>query len=119
MRSTADRLDEAVDQVLAGITPTIEPDLRALVKAATTVQAALPPMPAGARFEARLRSRLIADTRLARATDAVGAFTRRELRQPRHLIAAGAVSSAAVGVGLTALVVWRGTRRQAARGGSR
>jgi len=41
------------------------------------------------------------------AVDALEAFARRELQHPGRLIAAGAVSSAAVGVTVTAVAVWR------------
>jgi hypothetical protein len=39
-------------------------------------------------------------------------MARRELRHPARILAAGAVSSAAVGVTVTAFAVWR-SRRQA------
>ncbi|HEX9634832.1 MAG TPA: hypothetical protein VGB34_05030 [Candidatus Limnocylindria bacterium] len=110
----AQRLDEAIDRILAGDRPVVEPELRPLVDAATLLTSALPPLPAGSRFEARVAARLAASTPLARAAEAVGAIARRELRHPGRLIAAGAVSSAAVGVTVTALAVWRTSRRHGA-----
>jgi hypothetical protein len=113
-RTTAQRLDEAIDRILAGDRPIVEPELRPLVDAAALLTSALPPLPAGSRFEARVASRLAASSPFARAAEAVGAMARRELRHPGRLIAAGAVSSAAVGV--TALAVWRTSRRHGAAG---
>jgi hypothetical protein len=115
-RTTAQRLDEAIDRILAGDRPTVEADLRPLVDAASWVSSALAPLPAGQRFEERLAGRLAASSTLARAAEAVGALARRELRHPGRLIAAGAVSSAAVGVTVTALAVWRTSRRHGAAG---
>jgi hypothetical protein len=94
----------------------VEPELRPLVDAAALLSSALPPLPAGSRFEARVAARLAASSPLARAAEAVGATVRRELRHPGRLIAAGAVSSAAVGVTVTALAVWRTSRRHSATG---
>jgi hypothetical protein len=107
----AEQLDHAIDQLLTGARPHVGADLRPLLDAAYVVARAFPALPAGDRFEARLRARLAGANPFVRAADALGDFTRRELRQPRHLLAAGAVSSAAVGVGVTALVMWRGSRR--------
>lgn len=118
-RTTAQRLDEAIDKVLAGDRPVVEPELRRLVEAAELLSSALPPLPTGARFEARVAARLASSSPLVRAAEAVGAAARRELRHPRRLIAAGAVSSAAVGVTVTALAVWRTSRRQGAAGHGR
>ncbi|MGH2427276.1 MAG: hypothetical protein ACRDGV_00095 [Candidatus Limnocylindria bacterium] len=103
----AERLDRAVDAILGGqplstAAATVASDaaLRPLVEAAALLRSALTPFPASERFEARLGARLAA----ARGT--------RALRQPARLIIAGAaVSSAAVGVGVTAYAVWRTTRR--------
>jgi hypothetical protein len=118
-RTTAQRLDDAIDRILAGDRPAVEPELRPLVDAAALLSSALPPMPAGARFEARVAARLVSSSPLARAAEAVGEQLRRELRHPGRLIAAGAVSSAAVGVTVTALAVWRTSRRHGAPGHGR
>lgn len=115
-RTTAQRLDEAIDRILAGDRPIVEPELRPLVDAAALLTSALPPLPVGSRFEARVAARLAASSPLARAAEAVGAMARRELRHPGRIIAAGAVSSAAVGVTVTALAVWRTSRRHGAAG---
>jgi hypothetical protein len=118
-RTTAQRLDEAIDRILAGDRPAVEPELRPLVDAAALLTSALPPLPAGARFEARVAARLAGSSSLARAAEAVGAAARREFRHPGRLIAAGAVSSAAVGVTVTAFAVWRTSRRHGAAGHGR
>jgi len=116
--SRAKRLDAAVDRLLAGgAVPAHDPALGPLIEAAALVRAALPPVPSGRRFEARLSSRL-ADAAgsggaVAGAVGAIEAFARRELRHPRRILAAGAVSSAAVGVTVTAVAVWRSRRHGA------
>lgn len=114
--SRAERLDHAVEQLLAGEGPAHDPALGALLETAALVRAALPPIPSGRRFEARLTSRLANAAGAGGVAGAVGAleaFARRELRHPARILAAGAVSSAAVGVTVTAVAVWR-SRRQAA-----
>jgi hypothetical protein len=112
-RSTPERLDEAVESLLAGRRPAIEPDLQPLLDTAATLSRALRPVPAGARFEQRLSERLAAG-RLRGAGGGIAAFTRRELARPGRLLAAGAFSSVAVGATVTAYAVWRSTRRQQA-----
>ncbi len=98
MSTPVERLDAVVDALLAG-----EQRRGAeLVEIATLVRDALRPVPAGRRFEDRLRRRLTGSGRVGW----------RQLATPGRLIAAGAVSSAAVGV--TALAVWRTARRQPA-----
>jgi hypothetical protein len=116
--SRAERLDVAVEQLLAGERPLPDPALGNLLEVAARVRAALPPIPSGPRFEERLWSRLAqagAGSGVAGAVGAVEAFARRELRHPGRILAAGAVSSAAVGVTVTAVAVWR-SRRHAAVG---
>lgn len=116
--SLAERLDAYVNALLAGrsLPQALDADLRPLTTAARLIAAALGPVPVASRFEARLGARLAHDAGpLARGVRALGDISRRELRHPRRLIAAGAVSSAAVGVGVTALAVWRGGRRHPAR----
>jgi hypothetical protein len=103
-RSTPERLDEAVESLLAGTRPTVESELRPLVDVASVLADALRPVPAGRRFEVDLAQRLAAGGSGRRAA--------RELARPRRLLAAGAISSAAVGVTVTAYAVWRSTRRQ-------
>ncbi|HEX2221000.1 MAG TPA: hypothetical protein VHK06_00580 [Candidatus Limnocylindria bacterium] len=116
--SVAEQLDAAVSQLLAGgrISGPLEPELRPLVRAARLLARALAPVPVAPRFEARVGARLAdtAERPLARRVRGLGELTR-EIRHPGRLIAAGAVSSAAVGVGVTALAVWRGGRRGARR----
>ncbi|MGH2416775.1 MAG: hypothetical protein ACRDFY_00440, partial [Candidatus Limnocylindria bacterium] len=73
-RTTAQRLDEAIDRILAGDRPIVEPELRPLVDAAALLTSALPPLPVGSRFEARVAARLAASSPLARAAEAVGAM---------------------------------------------
>ena len=72
---------------------------------------ALLPLPAGTRFEARLASRLASPNPVAQMIEALTEATRRELRHPGRLLITGAVSSAAVGVGVTVLARRRGSRR--------
>lgn len=110
-RTRAERLDRALDDLLAGARSGVEADLRPLVETASLVHAALPPLPAAARFEERLAARLIEPPGLAQAIATIGLRTREELRHPSRLLLTGAFSSAAVGVGVSALIVWRGSRR--------
>ena len=97
MPTPANRLDVTIDALLAG-----EPTRGSrLAETAALLHASLPPVPPSLAFENRLHHRLH-----GRAPRAWLQLT------PTRLIAAGAVSSAAVGV--TALAVWRTTRRQPA-----
>jgi hypothetical protein len=108
--SPAERLDRAVNVLLAGGRPPREAAIRPLLQTASVVRAALPPIPASRAFEARLLSRLSHASGVAGAVGALEAFARRELRHPARILAAGAVSSAAVGVTVTAVAVWRSRR---------
>jgi hypothetical protein len=115
-QTRAERLDRAVDGLLAGlpVPSTVDPELRPLIDLAATLRATLLPVPAASRFEARLAARLA--TRrppLADGARALRERARRELRNRGRLLVAGAVSSAAVGVGVTAYAVWHrsGPRR--------
>lgn len=92
------------------------PELAPLVDAASVLRHALPPLPAGTRFEARLASRLASPSPVAQMIAALAEATRRELRHPGRMLITGAVSSAAVGVGVTVLARRRGSRRGAAPG---
>ncbi|HEY8922378.1 MAG TPA: hypothetical protein VIN32_07105 [Candidatus Limnocylindria bacterium] len=80
------------------------------------LRSALVPLPAGSRFEARLASRLAGHGSLERFVAGIGDATRRELRHPARILLTGAVSSAAVGVGVTVLAMRRVARRHAATG---
>ena len=113
-RSAAERLDDAVDRLLSDQHPGVDAELIPLVDTASLLRDALPPVPTGHAFESRLATRLTHPTRIASAIAAIGEVTRRELRHPYRLLVTGAVSSAAVGVSITALVVWRGTHRHVA-----
>jgi hypothetical protein len=113
-RSPAERLDEAVDRLLSDERPSVDTELLPLVDTASRVRQALPLLPTGHGFEAKLAARLAHPNPIASAVATIGDVTLRELRHPSPLLVAGAVSSAAVGVSITALVVWRGTRRHAA-----
>jgi hypothetical protein len=108
--SPAERLDHAVDVLLAGGHPPRDAAILPLLETAAVVRAALPPIPGGREFEARLLTRLTRASRAAGAVGALGSFARRELRNPARILAAGAVSSAAVGVTVTAVAVWRSRR---------
>jgi hypothetical protein len=76
----------------------------------------LGPLPAGSRFEARLAARLASHGPVVDLVAAIGEATRRELRHPGRILLTGAVSSAAVGVGVTLLAMRRVARRHAAAG---
>ncbi|HET7082361.1 MAG TPA: hypothetical protein VFJ00_01455 [Candidatus Limnocylindria bacterium] len=80
------------------------------------VRSALGPLPAGSRFEARLASRLASHGAVGDLVAAIGEATRRELRHPGRILLTGAVSSAAVGVGVTLFAMRRVARRHAAAG---
>jgi hypothetical protein len=112
--SQAERLDVAVDQLLAGSRPRTEHGLEPLLDAAALVQAAIPPIPTGERFDARLLGRLEHGGGVSSAVGALERLARRELRHRGRIIAAGAVSSAAVGVTVTAFAVWRSRRQPTA-----
>ncbi|HET6381214.1 MAG TPA: hypothetical protein VFH63_09350 [candidate division Zixibacteria bacterium] len=112
-RSIAERLDRAVDQLLAGARPATDTQLAPLVAAASRVQAVLVPPPIGAEFETRLASRLEEAAAGAGGAAWLRGVARRQLQHPRRLIAAGALSSAAVGMTVTAVALWRTSRRQA------
>ena len=92
------------------------PELAPLVDAASVVRSALGPLPAGSRFEARLASRLAGQGTLAHLVAAIGDATRHELRHPGRVLITGAVSSAALGVGVTVLAIRRAGRRHAGAG---
>ena len=111
--SVAERLDRAVDQLVAGARPGaaaatagLDAAGRALVETADRFRLSLVPLPVAPRFEARLGARL---SGVAPSRDAVGWA----LRHPGRLIVTGAVGSA-VGVGVTAYAVWRSSRRASA-----
>jgi hypothetical protein len=104
-RTPADRLDRALEALLTdGLTGShtalAEQELRPLLAAADRLRLALGPVPVSPRFEAKLASRVSG---------------RRHVGTPIHvptwLLVTGAASSVAVGVGVTAFAVWRGTRR--------
>ncbi len=103
-RTAADRLDEAVDALIAGHPIAVDVTLRPALHVAQLLRETLTPVPTGIRFQAGLAGRLHAP--------GLGERTLRAVGSPRgRLIAAGAVSSAAVGVGVTAYAVWRTGRR--------
>lgn len=113
-RTIAEALDLALEELEAGHMPMVGAGLRPMVGAAVQVQRGLPPIPVGTRFAADLALRLTESGGLRRGLRVLEALTRRELRQRGRLLAAGAVSSAAaVGVGVTAFAVWRGSHRGA------
>lgn len=102
--SPAERLDAALTALVEQRQPLAD---GALVEVAALVHAALPPVPPGLQFERRVAERLWAPSAVEQLRRRA-AMARRELTVGR-LIAAGALSSAAVGV--TALAVWAGGRR--------
>lgn len=100
-RTPAERLDRALDTLLADGPPSGDPELRPLLDTAGRLRMALGPVPFSPRFEANLAGRVAGQRRPSRF----------ELHVPPWLLLTGAVSSAAVGVGVTAYAVWRGSRR--------
>lgn len=93
--SHAQRLDHAIDDVLVGARPTVDAELRPLVKVAAVLRDALAPQPVSPDFEARLATRI-----------------RPDARGRGRLVATGAVGSAAIGLaGVTAYAVWRVAHR--------
>jgi hypothetical protein len=99
LRTPAERLDRALDSLLKGGVATGEPELGPLLDAAEQLRMALAPVPVSARFEADLARRV--------AARRMGRF---DIHVPTWLLVTG-VSSAAVGVGVTAYAVWRGSHR--------
>lgn len=80
----------------------IPPDLALELETAQAVRTGLPPIPPGARFEARLARRLggVPDRRLA------GFF-----RHHQRLVLTGAVGSVVVSTASVAVVAWRVVHR--------
>lgn len=78
-----------------------EAELRPLLDAADRLRLALAPVPMSSRFEADLARRVAARRRIGAP----------DVHLPNWLLLTGALSSAAVGVGITAYAVWRGSHR--------
>jgi hypothetical protein len=116
-RTVADRLDEAVDGVLSRAPRERDADLGSLLRTAELLRDALPPIPAGAAFRGRLAAQLGEPNPVLRIAGRAGDIARRGLHDRGRLIAAGAVSSAAVGMTVTAVALWLTARRHA--GGQR
>ena len=105
-RTPAERLDSALDALLAEGAPAPgDPALGPLLLTAERVRWAVAPVPAGARFQERLGVRISRAQHRPRP----GRWT----HPPAWLLLSGAISSAVVGVGMTAYAVWRGNRRSA------
>jgi hypothetical protein len=107
----AERLDLALDELLAGSRPSGDRSIAPLLDAAARVREAMPPIPAGSRLDSRMLNRLEERRRVSEAMEALGRAAQRELRHPVRILAAGAVSTAAVGVTVTAVAVWRARRQ--------
>jgi len=112
-RTPAERLDLALNELLTGDRAAVPADLRPLLETATRVRAALPQLPVAARFEERLAARLGQGSGLAGGLAVIATLARHELRHPSRMLVTGAVSSAALGIGVTAIVVLRSARRHA------
>ena len=91
----AERLDQALDRLLAGARPVTDPALGRLLRTGEALAAQLRPMPAGERFSAHVRDRLARPGAVARVTDMVADLARR--RRASWMLVTGAVSTAAVG----------------------
>ena len=111
--SKAEHLDRALDLLLAGSRPAADRAIEPLLDVADLVRAAMPPIPVADAFDARLLERIGGERRMPAAVGTLERIARRELRSPGRILAAGAVSSAAVGVTVTALAVWRSRRHSA------
>jgi hypothetical protein len=98
----AERIDHAVSALLDGTAAAVPPALARELVTAQAVRAGLPPIPAGARFEAQLSRRLgaVPDRRLA-------GF----VRQHQRLVLTGAVGSVVVSTASVAVVAWRVVHR--------
>src|SRR5919108_5255092 len=108
----AELVDRVIDLVLAGNDPGVaagavgDASLRPLARAAAALERALVPVPPSVRFEALLGTRLAHLRLVDRAS--------RAIQRPNRLLVGAAVSSAAIGVGVTAFAVWRSARQHAA-----
>lgn len=98
----AERLDRAVTAIIEGTSAAVPPPLAPELATAHAVRAALPPIPAGERFEARLARRLgpTPDRHLS-------GF----LRHHQRLILTGALGSVVVSTASVAVVAWRVVHR--------
>jgi hypothetical protein len=107
--SPAERVDRLIDATLAsmGTRDAVDAELRPLAAVIASVADALPPIPPADRFAARLGARLAQRATGRRAPGLLG-------QRGRLIVTGAAVSSAAVGVGVTAFAVWRSSRRQPA-----
>ena len=93
--SQAEALDRAIDDVLAGVRPIADAEMRPLLALAATLRDALAPQPVARHFEARL-----------------GALLREPGGLRGRLLTTGAMSSAAIGLaGVTVYAVWRVAQR--------
>lgn len=108
----AERIDRAVDALIAGETPVVDPALRPLLDAAATLSASLAGVPPSARFEERLARRLRGSPHrpVAEARAAVADWSRQQLT-PQRLLLTGAVGSAVGVAGVAAVAFWRATHR--------
>lgn len=104
-RTPAERLDRALDTLLADghaqPPAAVDHELRPLIATADRLRFALAPVPVSPRFEARLAHRVTSARRRPIP----------DLHVPTWVLITGAASSAALGVGVTAYAVWRGSRR--------
>lgn len=111
--SQAERVDHAIDELLAGGRPPVDGELRRLVAVGAILRDALAPQPVAPAFEGRLAARLRAGAagRLG-PIGGIGAAGARELRIHARHLTTGAVGSAAIGLaGVTAYAVWRVAHR--------
>jgi hypothetical protein len=111
----AARLDNAIDEVVAGRRPVVDPALHPLIEAATVLRAGLGLVPVSSRFEARLALRLRHRSVMERLAQSIAGSVedgRRELTHHARLLRTGALGSAAVGLAsVTAYAVWRAAHR--------
>lgn len=118
-RTPAERLDHALDRLLpgsparAGAMVTMDDEIRPLIVTAERLHDALAPVPVSARFERRLERRLSTGRWSWPAHSALPQLRGwRGGDVPAWLVLTGAISSVAVGAGVT-VAVWRSSRRTA------
>ncbi len=96
--------------LLAGSSDALPPNLAAELATARAVRAGLPPVPAGARFDADLARRLFAHRSAdgtARLDDRLTGFVKHHQR----LVLTGALGSVVVSTASVAVVAWRMVHR--------
>lgn len=103
--TTAERLDQAVSDVLDGAQAVVPPSLAAELAVARTLREGLRPVPPGERFEVALGRRL-ASAGLPASNPLLGFW-----RHHHRLVLTGAVGSVVVSTAGVAVFAWRFVHR--------